>query len=152
MRRKKIVLFCFSFSLFSPIFVPFLWNRSINSDLLILTAIYSKYMRVINYVFKVYKVFVVIFEEMKKIVGKIYFVLERFLFNKPEFLINFVLPLIMNWANWPFALVPGEPVNVMAIPINSSSVEVTWDPPDDSHKNGVIRGYQIYVQPKNMVC
>jgi receptor-type tyrosine-protein phosphatase F len=45
--------------------------------------------------------------------------------------------------------VPGEPLNVNARPVNSSSVEVSWDPPADSDKNGVIRGYQIYVQPKN---
>ena len=35
--------------------------------------------------------------------------------------------------------------------INSSSVEVVWDPPADRDRNGVIRGYQIYVQPKNPV-
>ena len=34
--------------------------------------------------------------------------------------------------------------------MNSSSVEVTWDPPVDNDKNGVIRGYQIFVQPKNV--
>ncbi|XP_059098877.1 tyrosine-protein phosphatase Lar-like isoform X3 [Tigriopus californicus] len=45
--------------------------------------------------------------------------------------------------------VPGEPQNVAAQPLNSSSVEVTWDPPSDKDRNGVIRGYQIYVQPKN---
>ena len=38
-----------------------------------------------------------------------------------------------------------------ARPINSSSIEVSWDPPIDKDKNGVIRGYQIHVQPKNMV-
>ena len=46
--------------------------------------------------------------------------------------------------------VPGEPRNVYAQPVNSSTVEVSWDPPDDANKNGVIRGYQIYVQPKNV--
>ena len=46
--------------------------------------------------------------------------------------------------------VPGEPQNVRARPVNSSSVEVTWDPPVDNDKNGVIRGYQIFVQPKNV--
>ena len=35
--------------------------------------------------------------------------------------------------------------------MNSSSVEVTWDPPEDDDKNGVIRGYQIFVQPKNVI-
>jgi hypothetical protein len=51
----------------------------------------------------------------------------------------------------PYILVPGEPQNVNARPINSSSIEVSWDPPIDKDKNGVIRGYQIHVQPKNMV-
>ena len=46
-------------------------------------------------------------------------------------------------------LVPGEPLNVQALAVNSSAVEVTWDPPADGDRNGVIRGYQIYVQPKN---
>ena len=50
-----------------------------------------------------------------------------------------------------YILVPGEPQNVNALPINSSSIEVSWDPPIDKDKNGVIRGYQIHVQPKNMV-
>lgn len=47
--------------------------------------------------------------------------------------------------------VPGEPQNVQARPVNSSAVEVSWDPPVDKDQNGVIRGYQIHVQPKNMV-
>ena len=47
--------------------------------------------------------------------------------------------------------VPGEPQNVLASAINSSSVEVVWDPPVEKDKNGVIRGYQIYVKPKNSV-
>ena len=49
-----------------------------------------------------------------------------------------------------FFTVPGEPQNVRARPVNSSSVEVSWDPPVDNDKNGVIRGYQIFVQPKNV--
>ena len=49
--------------------------------------------------------------------------------------------------------VPGEPRDVFARPINSSTIEVRWSPPDDSDKNGQIRGYQIYVQPRNVgVC
>jgi len=48
--------------------------------------------------------------------------------------------------------VPGEPKDVRASPVNSSSVLVTWQPPADEDRNGVIRGYQIYVQPKNTVC
>ena len=50
-----------------------------------------------------------------------------------------------------FVLVPGEPTNLQARIINSSSVEVTWDPPVDKDQNGIIRGYQIHVQPKNVV-
>ena len=48
-------------------------------------------------------------------------------------------------------IVPGEPRNVRARSINSSSVEVSWNPPVDDDKNGVIRGYQIFVQPKNVI-
>ena len=46
--------------------------------------------------------------------------------------------------------VPGKPRDVFARPINSSTIEVRWSPPDDSDKNGQIRGYQIYVQPRNV--
>ena len=49
-----------------------------------------------------------------------------------------------------FFTVPGEPRNVLARPVNSSTIEVRWEPPNDSDKNGQIRGYQIYVQPKNV--
>jgi hypothetical protein len=48
--------------------------------------------------------------------------------------------------------VPGEPTNVQATILNSSSVQVSWDPPVDKDQNGIIRGYQIHVQPKNVVC
>lgn len=46
-------------------------------------------------------------------------------------------------------LVPGEPRNVEVRKVNSSTLEVSWEPPADNNRNGVIRGYQIYVQPKN---
>ena len=46
--------------------------------------------------------------------------------------------------------VPGEPRDVFARPSNSSTIEVRWSPPDDSDKNGQIRGYQIYVKPRNV--
>jgi netrin-G3 ligand len=45
---------------------------------------------------------------------------------------------------------PGEPTNLQAKVINSSIVGVTWDPPVDKAQNGIIRGYQIHVQPKNV--
>ncbi len=48
-------------------------------------------------------------------------------------------------------VVPGEPTNVQGKVVNSSTVEVTWDPPVDKDQNGIIRGYQIHVQPKNVV-
>ena len=50
-----------------------------------------------------------------------------------------------------FYLVPGEPRDVEAKPYNSSTVIVVWKPPSDDKKNGVIRAYQIYIQPKNTV-
>ncbi len=46
---------------------------------------------------------------------------------------------------------PGEPQNVRASAVNSSSVRVDWDPPAEDDRNGVIRGYQIFVEPKNTV-
>ena len=50
-----------------------------------------------------------------------------------------------------FFAVPGEPTNLQAKVINSSTVQVSWDPPVDKDQNGIIRGYQIHVQPKNVV-
>ena len=47
--------------------------------------------------------------------------------------------------------VPGEPRDVAAKPFNSSTVVVDWKPPADDKQNGVIRAYQIYIQPKNTV-
>ena len=47
--------------------------------------------------------------------------------------------------------VPGEPLEVSAKPFNSSTVVVHWKPPSDDKQNGVIRAYQIYIQPKNSV-
>ena len=46
---------------------------------------------------------------------------------------------------------PGEPRDVTAKPFNSSTVIVEWKPPSDDKQNGVIRAYQIYIQPKNTV-
>lgn len=48
-------------------------------------------------------------------------------------------------------LVPGEPQDVNANAFNSSTVLVQWRPPADDKQNGVIRAYQIYIQPKNTV-
>ena len=47
--------------------------------------------------------------------------------------------------------VPGEPRDVAAKPFNSSTVIVDWRAPADDKQNGVIRAYQIYIQPKNTV-
>ena len=46
---------------------------------------------------------------------------------------------------------PGEPRDVAAKPFNSSTVVVHWKPPADDKQNGVIRAYQIYIQPRNTV-
>lgn len=45
-----------------------------------------------------------------------------------------------------FSAVPGEPQNVKVDVLNSTSVKVTWTPPSDGEKNGIIRGYQIHIQ------
>lgn len=42
--------------------------------------------------------------------------------------------------------VPGEPQDVKVNAINSTSIHVTWKPPQEKEKNGIIRGYHIHVQ------
>lgn len=42
--------------------------------------------------------------------------------------------------------VPGDPQDVKARPINSTSIHVTWQPPKVKDQNGVILGYQVHVQ------
>ncbi|XP_069359161.1 tyrosine-protein phosphatase Lar isoform X7 [Maniola hyperantus] len=42
--------------------------------------------------------------------------------------------------------VPGEPQDVKVISINSTSIHVTWKPPQEKEKNGIIRGYHVHVQ------
>ncbi|XP_026732873.1 tyrosine-protein phosphatase Lar isoform X1 [Trichoplusia ni] len=42
--------------------------------------------------------------------------------------------------------VPGEPQDVKVIAINSTSIHVTWKPPQEKEKNGIIRGYHVHVQ------
>ena len=44
--------------------------------------------------------------------------------------------------------IPGEPRDVRAEPFNSSSILVRWKAPEDENQNGIIRAYQIYIQPK----
>lgn len=41
---------------------------------------------------------------------------------------------------------PGDPQEVKATPINSTSIHVTWKPPLEKDRNGIIRGYHIHVQ------
>jgi hypothetical protein len=43
-------------------------------------------------------------------------------------------------------LVPGDPQDVKATPINSTTIHVSWKPPQEKDKNGIIRGYHIHVQ------
>ncbi|XP_039755971.1 tyrosine-protein phosphatase Lar isoform X2 [Pararge aegeria] len=42
--------------------------------------------------------------------------------------------------------VPGEPQDVKVNSINSTSIHVTWKPPQEKEKNGIIRGYHVHVQ------
>ncbi|XP_060802396.1 tyrosine-protein phosphatase Lar isoform X2 [Amyelois transitella] len=42
--------------------------------------------------------------------------------------------------------VPGEPQDVKVTAINSTSIHVTWKPPHEKEKNGIIRGYHVHVQ------
>lgn len=41
---------------------------------------------------------------------------------------------------------PGDPQDVKATPINSTTIKVNWKPPLAKERNGVIRGYHIHVQ------
>ena len=45
--------------------------------------------------------------------------------------------------------VPGEPRKVKAEVINSTAVHVSWRPPIERERNGIIRGYQIHYYKVN---
>ncbi|GFQ81296.1 tyrosine-protein phosphatase Lar [Trichonephila clavata] len=45
--------------------------------------------------------------------------------------------------------VPGEPREVEVRSLNSTTVKVSWKPPANRDRNGLIRGYQIHVQEMN---
>lgn len=48
---------------------------------------------------------------------------------------------------------PGDPQDVKATPVNSTSVHVSWKPPQEKDRNGIIRGYHIHVQEtREEVC
>ncbi|XP_043196400.1 tyrosine-protein phosphatase Lar-like isoform X3 [Amphibalanus amphitrite] len=42
--------------------------------------------------------------------------------------------------------VPGKPRNLTAVVLNSTAVQLSWAPPSDNERNGIIRGYQVHVQ------
>lgn len=42
--------------------------------------------------------------------------------------------------------VPGEPQDVKVVAMNSTTIHVTWKPPQEKAKNGIIRGYHVHVQ------
>ena len=41
------------------------------------------------------------------------------------------------------------PLDVVAKPLNSTTIHVRWRPPANRDKNGLIRGYQVHVQEMN---
>ncbi len=43
----------------------------------------------------------------------------------------------------------GAPVNVVTVAVTSTTVTLSWDPPDDELHNGVIRHYLIFVYEVN---
>lgn len=45
-----------------------------------------------------------------------------------------------------YVIVPGDPQDVKATPVNSTSIHVSWKPPNEKDRNGIIRGYHIHVQ------
>lgn len=42
--------------------------------------------------------------------------------------------------------VPGDPQDVKANTVNSTTINVVWKPPQEKDRNGIIRGYHIHVQ------
>lgn len=42
-------------------------------------------------------------------------------------------------------VVPGEPADVKVTPVNSTTIHVSWKPPAEKNKNGIIRGYHIHL-------
>ena len=45
-----------------------------------------------------------------------------------------------------FALVPsGPPTNVRGVAISSTSIRLTWEPPQPEDQNGIIQGYNITI-------
>lgn len=42
--------------------------------------------------------------------------------------------------------VPGDPQDVTAVAVNSTTILVTWSPPTEKDRNGIIRGYHVHVQ------
>lgn len=44
-----------------------------------------------------------------------------------------------------FHLVPGEPTSVRVSAVNSTTIHVSWKPPSEKDRNGIIRGYHIHV-------
>lgn len=42
--------------------------------------------------------------------------------------------------------VPGDPQDVKVVPINSTTIQVSWKPPLAKDRNGIIHGYHVHVQ------
>lgn len=43
------------------------------------------------------------------------------------------------------SIVPGEPTNVGISAVNSTTIHVSWKPPAEKDRNGIIRGYHIHI-------
>lgn len=41
---------------------------------------------------------------------------------------------------------PGDPQDVKVTPVNSTTIHVTWKPPAEKDRHGIIRGYHVHVQ------
>lgn len=42
-------------------------------------------------------------------------------------------------------VVPGEPTSVRVSAVNSTTIHVSWKPPSEKDRNGIIRGYHIHI-------
>jgi receptor-type tyrosine-protein phosphatase F len=41
--------------------------------------------------------------------------------------------------------VPGEPTSVRVSAVNSTTLHVSWKPPAEKDRNGIVRGYHIHI-------
>lgn len=48
---------------------------------------------------------------------------------------------------YPFTAPSAPPLNLMAIDVFSNRFVLSWDPPSDEYRNGIIKGYTVVTSP-----